>query len=451
MTQTDLIIIGAGPGGYETALEAAQCGLQVVLIDKHKVGGTCLNEGCIPTKCLCHTAETLHTIKNCIADGISFDGDARLDLSQAVARKNQIVEQLGNDITMQLKKAGVTYVHGTARLTSANTVAVVLDDGSEQSFEAKDIIIACGSKTAFLPIEGAHLPKVLTSTEMLNLDSIPERICIIGGGVIGLEFASIFNTFGSQITVVEFCKEVLPFFDKDIAKRLRLALKKSGIDFRLSSQVVAIHDKGGCYEVEYVANDNHETVECDYVLMAVGRKANLEALNLADYNIEVSRRGIVVDEYYQTTVPHIYAIGDINGQMQLAHAATFQGKTALAKILGKSSPIQHSLCPAVVFTHPEVAMVGKTEEQLKEEGIEFATRKCQYGANGRALSMGAAEGLLKMYVSADGHILGVHILGSHAAELIHEATAWMSTNATIEQVRQTIHAHPTLNELFINA
>ncbi|MBR1889820.1 MAG: dihydrolipoyl dehydrogenase [Alloprevotella sp.] len=449
MQNVDLFIIGAGPGGYETALSAAASGLSVALADKAELGGTCLNVGCIPTKSLCHTAEVLDEARKSAEVGINLNGSIELDLPSAVERKNQIVAQLRAGIAAQLKRQKVEYLQGEAKLLSQHEVSVTLSDGTEKSFCTKDIIIAAGSRTAILPIEGANLPQVLTSTELLDLQDVPERLCIIGGGVIGLEFASIFNTFGSKVTVVEFCPEVLPFFDKDIAKRLRLALKKSGIEFRLGSRVTAIRNIDKAVEIAFTKEETEDRVEADVVLMAVGRRANTEAVNLAAVGIETDRRGIVVDEHFQTNVPHIYAVGDINGRMQLAHAATFQGKSVLAHILGHDEQITHDLCPAVVFTRPELAMVGLTEEQLKNSGTDYRVIKSQYGANGRALTMGAAEGLVKLLVGTDDKVLGAHILGAHAGELIHEMTAWIRCGATLDTLRTTIHAHPTLSELLI--
>lgn len=448
MQQFDILIIGAGPGGYETAIEAAKAGRRVALVDSHKLGGTCLNVGCIPTKCLCHTADLLRDARNQSSAGVENMAEPVLNLSQAVARKNDVVAQLIAGIAMQLKKVGVSYLQGHARFLSANEVAVE-SEGTETVIQATDIIIATGSESAILPIEGVQHPKVLTSTEMLDLEEVPERLCIIGGGVIGMEFASIFNTFGSRVTVVEFCKEILPPFDKDIAKRLRLSLKKSGIEFLTGSQVTAIRDNGANLEVAYLAGENTGAVEADFVLMAVGRRAKLESLNLDDIGVTYTRKGILVDENFQTNIPHVYAIGDITGLMQLAHAATFHGKTALAHILQADYPIRHEFCPAVVFTHPEIAMIGKTEEQLKSEGIAYNVRKVQYGAVGRALTMAETEGLMKVYTAEDGQILGVHIMGSRASELIHEAAVVMNANLTIDYLKHVIHAHPTLSELFL--
>lgn len=448
--QFDLIIIGAGPGGYETALEAAHKGLNVAIIEKEQLGGTCLNVGCIPTKCLCRNAEVLEDVKNAVRYGVNT-GDVAFNMVQAVARKDEVVGKLVAGVEALMKTPGITLYRGTAMFQDAHSVCV---EGEESVvIQAPNVIIATGSVTKFLPIEGAHGRGVVTSTEMLSLMEVPGRLCIIGGGVIGLEFASIFNAFGSEVTVVEFCKEVLPFFDRDMAKRLRTSMKKRGITFRTGAAVTRIED--GTEEAKKVFFDEkgkEGCVEADLVLMAVGRAANLESLNFEDAGIATTRRGVVVDEHMQTNVPGVYAIGDINGLMQLAHAATAQGKVALGRILADnaSETMNLNTCPAAVFTVPELAMVGKTEEQLTDEGVEYNVHKAFYRANGKALAMDADDGIMKMLTDAEGRVLGGHILGVHAADIIHEVTLLMSLGGTLNDLRRTIHAHPTLSEILIS-
>ena len=369
----DLIIIGAGPGGYETAVKAAKAGLKTVIIEKEALGGTCLNAGCIPTKCLCHSAEVHDEV---LAVGYA---DAAVDIAALVARKDSVVEKLRQGVAMLMKTPGITLVQGEARFIDAHTVAVRKADGEEEQFTAPNVIIATGSVTKFLPIPGAHAKGVITSTEALNLTTLPKRLCIIGGGVIGMEFASIFRSFGVEVEVVEFMKEILPAFDRDIAKRLRTSLKKRGIGFHVGAAAKAIYE-GEPMRVEYEEKGKLQSLECDLVLMAVGRGANLEAINLDDIGVAYTRRGITVDADMQTNIPGVYAIGDVNGLCQLAHAATFQGYCALdhiirlvrdAAINGCENPYHAALTviPAAVFTNPEVAMVGQTEEQLTEAGI----------------------------------------------------------------------------------
>ena len=451
----DLIIIGAGPGGYETAVKAAKAGLKTVIIEKEALGGTCLNAGCIPTKCLCHSAEVHDEV---LAAGYA---DAAVDIAALVARKDSVVEKLRQGVAMLMKTPGITLVQGEARFIDAHTVAVRKTDGEEEQFTAPNVIIATGSVTKFLPIPGAHSKGVITSTEALNLTTLPKRLCIIGGGVIGMEFASIFRSFGVEVEVVEFMKEILPAFDRDIAKRLRTSLKKRGIGFHVGAAAKAIYE-GEPMRVEYEEKGKLQSLECDLVLMAVGRGANLEAINLDDIGVAYTRRGITVDADMQTNVPGVYAIGDVNGLCQLAHAATFQGYCALHHILhfvqdaamfGCENPYHAALTviPAAVFTNPEVAMVGQTEEQLTEAGIEYKAQKSFYRANGKALSMDADDGLVKILVAPDGKILGAHILGAHASDLIHEVAVLMRQGGTIHDIAHTVHAHPSLSEILLAA
>ncbi|MBR1652266.1 MAG: dihydrolipoyl dehydrogenase [Alloprevotella sp.] len=448
----DIIIIGAGPGGYETALEAAQKGLAVAIVEKNQLGGTCLNVGCIPTKCFCRNAEVLSDVQEAARYGIDT-GEVHFDLTRVVERKNEVVGKLVGGVETLMKTPGITLFRGEARFRDdAHTVSVRTDDENEHVVEATNVIIATGSVSKFLPIEGAHGERVVTSTEMLDLNEVPRRLCVIGGGVIGLEFASIFNTFGSEVSVIEFCGEVLPFFDRELSKRLRTSLKKRGITLKTGAAVTRIEDGAdGQKTIYYDEKGKESSLDADLVLMAVGRGANLESLNLSDVGIATTRRGISVDENMQTNVPGVYAIGDVNGLMQLAHAATAQGKVALAHILGQPSMAAPdlSVCPAAVFTVPEFAMVGKTEENLKTEGVAYEVHKAFYRANGKALAMNADDGIMKLLTDADGHILGAHILGAHAADIIHEVSALMNLGGTLSQLRRMIHAHPTLSEILV--
>ena len=450
--EANLIIIGAGPGGYETAVHAAKEGLQVVLIEEHKVGGTCLNEGCIPTKCLCHSAEVLSQIQTeATSLGINCEG-VSFNLSQAINRKNEIVGRLSAGVSTLLNHPNICLVQGKAQFTAPHTISVQNSDGEENQYSAPHIIIASGSESKYLPIPGAKGPGVVTSTEMLRLTEVPKRLCVIGGGVIGLEFASIYAAFGSEVTVVEYCKEILPQFDKDIAKRLRTALKKRGITFYTDAAVRSIEStESNVSLVSYETKGRSAQIEADLVLMAVGRSPRTTGLGLEEVGIKYSQRGIVVDENMQTSVAGVYAVGDVNGLCQLAHAATFQGYRALEHILGHESKTPLDIVPAVVFTLPEAATVGLSEETLTESGQSYVAHKSFYRANGRALTAGAEEGLVKLLVNPEGKILGAHILGSHAAELIHEVSLAMSTGSTLEQIKNSIHAHPSLSELVLNA
>ena len=460
-----IIIIGAGPGGYETALLAAKRGVEVILIEAGHVGGTCLNEGCIPTKSFCRNAEVLDELREAEAfgvTGLSYD----FDFKTVAARKNAVVEQLRGGVEGLLGHKLITWVRGKASFKDEHTVSVIPSDPSvipseaegrvEKSLEytADYIIIATGSVSASLPIPGADLPGVLTSKEILDLGEVPSRLCVIGGGVIGLEFASVFRSFGSEVTVLEYFKDILPRFDSDLSKRLKQSLGKRGIEINTQAQVTGITiDDSSVYKVSYTRKGKEETVEADKVLMAVGRKANVDSLNLADAGIEFTPRGIVVDDRtMQTNVPHIYAIGDINGRMMLAHAATFQGIVALDHIMGIENNIDLSVMPAAVFTTPEAASVGMTEDECKEAGRSVKCLKSFFRANGKAVTMAQTDGFCKLVVDAEtGEILGCHLFGPHASDIVQEACALISRKATIEQFKDIIHTHPTLTEVLQSA
>ncbi len=465
-----IIIIGAGPGGYETALLAAKRGVEVVLIEAGPVGGTCLNEGCIPTKAFCRNAEVLEGLREASefgVTGLSYD----FDFSKVVERKNAVVEQLRGGVEGLLAHKLITLVRGKASFKDDHTVVVTSATSSEegttcQEYSADYIIMATGSVSVSLPIPGADLPDVLTSREILDIQDVPLSLCIIGGGVIGLEFASIFRSFGSEVTVLEYCKDILPRFDTDLAKRLKQSLGKKGIEIVTQAQVTGIEilqDGKESYQVTYTRKDKEEAVRAGKVLMAVGRRANTASLNLADAGVEFTKRGVTVNEYMQTNVPHIYAIGDINGLMMLAHAATFQGIVALDHIMGVENSIDLSVMPAAVFTSPEAASVGLTEDECKEKGIPVKCLKSFFRANGKAVTMGQTDGFCKMVVAAEpknpddvtpyapGRVLGCHLYGPHASDIVQEACALITRKATLEEFRSIIHTHPTLTEVLQSA
>lgn len=453
-----IIIIGAGPGGYETALLAAGRGVEVILIESAHVGGTCLNEGCIPTKAFCKNAEVIDGLKEASSFGVT-DLSYGFDFKAVTARKNAVVEQLRGGVEGLLSHKLITLVRGRASFKDEHTVVV---DGQE--YDADYILIATGSVSASLPIPGADLPGILTSREILDMEEVPKSLCVIGGGVIGLEFASIFRSFGSEVTVLEYCKDILPRFDTDLAKRLKQSLGKRGIEICTQAQVTEIGQEGDAYRVSFTRKGKEESVVADKVLMAVGRRANTASLNLADAGIAFDRRGITVNEYMQTNVPHIYAVGDINGLMMLAHAATFQGIVALDHIMGLENGIDLSVMPAAVFTSPEAASVGKTEDECKEAGIPVKCLKSFFRANGKAVTMGETDGFCKVVVAAEpkdgseplpghvpGQILGCHLYGPHASDIVQEACALISRKATLEEFAGIIHTHPTLTEVLQSA
>ena len=445
MQSTDLIIIGGGPGGYETALLAAQRGLAVTLIERGNLGGTCLNEGCIPTKTLCRSAALACDMKKAAELGVAV-GDWSVDFPTIMARKNAVVEQLRTGVEALMRHPKISLVTGDARFVDALTVEV-----AGERYAARDVIIATGSTAATLPIEGADLPGVVTSKELLDLHELPQRLTVIGAGVIGLEFASIFHALGSNVTVLEYAREVLPHFDTDMAKRLRQSLGKRGIVIETQAAVKSVAKINSSLAVNYEKKGKTLAVEADVVLMAVGRKANVSSLNLDDVGIDYTQRGITVDDNMLTNVPHVYAIGDINGKMMLAHAATFQGVCALNHIMGESCRVRLDVMPAAVFTMPEAATVGLTEEDCKERGIEYVAKKSFFRANGKALSIGEPEGYCKLLVAADHRLLGCHILGAHASDVVQEVCALITRGAFCDDLALTIHAHPTLSEVVLSA
>ncbi len=456
MQQSDLIIIGAGPGGYETAVKAAHAGLKTVIFEQARLGGTCLNVGCIPTKCFCKNAELLSELTEAELLGIKDLSHGAIDMSKVVERKNEVVSTLVSGIEALLKHPNITRVRGKAKFVNAKTIEVpeAMDakgEHTETLYTAPNIIIATGSVTKFLPIDGKDLPKVLTSTEMLDLTEVPRRLAVIGGGVIGMEFASIFNAFGSEVTVLEYCKEILPNFDADIAKRLKTSLKGKGINIINNAAVNGIKDNGGHYAVTYMLKDKEESVEADIVLMAVGRAANIQSLNLADVGIQTDRRGIVTDDDFRTNVEGVYAIGDINGKCQLAHAASFQGQHVLNVILDRKDYIRLDIMPAAVFTNPEAATVGLTAEYCKEHGINAKAHKSFFRANGKALAMNESDGMVKILTDDNDVIIGCHMYGPHSADLIHEVAALMNKDAKLSELADIVHAHPTLGEIILNA
>lgn len=446
-THIPLLIIGAGPGGYETALLAAHRGMEVVLIEKGPVGGTCLNEGCIPTKAFCRHAQLLDELRE--AETLGIGGlQYSFDFQAVLKRKEQIIGQLRQGVEGLLQHKLIRFVSGDARFRDEHTVQV-----GEHTFTADHIVIATGSVPQILPIPGNDLPGVISSAEILNLKQVPEHLCIIGAGVIGLEFASIFNSFGSRVTVLEYCREILPRFDTDLAKRLKQSLTKRGIDIQTQAQVSKIErTEAGKLSVCYLKKDKELYAESDYVLMAVGRRPNTGSLNLDDIGIQYSKKGIEVNGNMQTNLPHIYAIGDINGGYMLAHAATFQGIRALNHIQGLTDSLRLDVVPAAVFTRPEAATVGLTEEACKAQEIPYQTHKSFFRSNGKAVCLQETDGFCKLLSHKEtGRLLGGHLFGPHASDLIQELTALIQQDKTIADLRSTIHAHPTLSEVLLEA
>ena len=448
MDKTDLLIIGSGPGGYRTASYAAKNGLHVTIIEKDQLGGTCLNAGCIPTKCLAHDAEVR------IAALSSLDTLPSLDFVKVMERKNGVLNQLREGINTLLNQPNINLIKGEAHFVSDHIVEV-----GDRKIEAKNIIIATGSQAKLPPfinredyLNSPTLKRsVVTSTELLSIDELPKRLVIIGAGVIGMEFASAFAAFGCQVVVVEYMKECLPMIDSDIAKRLRKMLEKRGVTFYMQSAVEKVIPPTEEDNVDTVVvfnkKDKEIKLEADLVLVATGRQPNVMDIGLDSTNIEYSLKGIPVDKNMETNINGVYAIGDVNARQMLAHAATFQGFRAINHILSKQDNIRLEIMPSAIFTYPEAACVGKTEEQCKEAGIKYTIRKGFYRSNGKALSMNETEGMIKILIGEDGLILGGHAYGSHSADLIQELSALMNRDTTLDEICDIIHIHPTLSEI----
>ncbi len=437
--KTDIIIIGAGPGGYHTAVYAAHHGLSVLIVERDAVGGTCLNHGCIPTKALCHDAAMIEAVAAVIGER------PQVDFSKIINRKRDVVMRLRGDVETLLSMPGITLVRGEAVLKNSHTVTINGED-----YTASNIIIATGSHPKMPKIEGADQPGVMTSTELLDIEQLPEALCVIGAGVIGLEFASVFRSFGCEVSVIEYMKECLPPYDKDISRRVRKAMEKRGIKFIMQAAVSKINRADNHLEVVYDCKGKEGIASADIILVATGREADFGGLGIETSGIATEHGNIIVDDNMQTNVNGVYAIGDVNGRCMLAHAAIMQGMRCINHIIGKTDNIRLDMIPSAVFTNPEAASVGLTEAQCRNAEIDFSVRKTPYRANGRAVADDADDGLLKLISSPDGRIVGCHVCGEHASAIVQEASALMSMNCTIDRLQDITHIHPTISELLIN-
>lgn len=430
MTPCDLIIIGGGPGGYPAAQIAAAEGLNVVLIERDRLGGTCLNRGCIPTKAMTRVAEVAMTVTDAANYGVETVGcPVSIDYQRATRHRDEVVTAMREGLASTM--ANVNIVIGEAVVDSTEPPTVT---AAGTTFTAPRLIVATGAAPARLPIEGADL--ALTSDDLTTGSTLPESLVVIGGGVIGLEFASIFNALGSKVTIVEFLPEILPPCDAEIAKRLRTALKRRGIDIITDAAVTALRPG---MEIDYQRRGKTATLQAEAVLMAVGRRAVVPR----GLNVELNRNGsIKVDpETFETSAKGVYAVGDVNGICQLAHAATAQAE----RVMGRE--IDLSVIPSAVFTSPEVAMVGKTEKQALESGHDITVGKAMFRSNGKAQAMGETDGLVKVIVDRDNDLLlGAFIVGPHAADLIEELSLAMSSRLPVREILSSVHAHPTLSE-----
>ncbi len=456
MNQYDVIIIGSGPGGYVAAIRCAQLGLKTAIIEKYNsLGGTCLNVGCIPSKALLDSSEhyhnAIHTFKE---HGIDMKGVPTVNIAQMVKRKQDVVDQTVGGINFLMKKNKIEVYTGHGSFVDKNTVSIAKADGSDEKISGKNIIIATGSKPASLPFINIDKKRIITSTEALKLDEIPKHLIVIGGGVIGLELGSVYGRLGAKVSVVEFMDSIIPTMDRTMGKDLQRVLKKNNFDFYLSHKVKAVSIKGKTVTVVADNSKGEELVlEGDYVLVAVGRKPYTDKLALDKAGVKVDDRGRVdVNAHLQTNIPGIYAIGDVIKGAMLAHKAEEEGVFVAETIAGQKPHINYNLIPGVVYTWPEVAAVGQTEEELKAAGIPYKTGSFPFKASGRARASMDIDGQVKVLAHKDtDEILGVHMIGPRAADMIAEAVVAMEFRASAEDIGRISHAHPTFTECFKEA
>lgn len=450
MEKYDVIVIGSGPGGYVAAIRAAQLGKKTAIIEKYPtMGGTCLNVGCIPSKALLDSSENYYNTVNSIQDhGITVK-DIKVDLGRIIERKGEVVKANTSGIEYLMKKNKITTYEGVASFEDTKKVAIALTDGKKTTIEGANIIIATGSKPLSLPFIKIDKKRVITSTEALNLEKIPKSLLVIGAGAIGLELGSVYARLGTEVTVVEYMDRVLPAMDQDLSKELQRVLRKQGLKFNLSHQLTEV--KASKSKVTIKALDKKEKeveLEAEYCLVAVGRRPYTDGLGLEKIGIELNKQGqIPVNEYLETSVKGIYAIGDVIKGAMLAHKAEDEGVFVAEVIAGQKPSINYKLIPGVVYTWPEVAGVGYTEQELKKEGRAYKTGSFPFRALGRSRASGDIDGVAKVIADKDtDELLGIHIIGARAADLIAEAVVALEYRASAEDIARMSHAHPTYSE-----
>lgn len=453
MSETyDLVVIGGGPGGYVAAIRAAQLGMKTACVEmRGSLGGTCLNVGCIPSKHMLHASHAYEEAGHAFSNlGINVKG-LELDLKQMLKSKDEVVDSLTKGIEFLFKKNKIDYIVGRGRITGKGKVAVSVEDkpGKDQVLEATNILIATGSETTPLPGIEIDEKKIVSSTGALELKKVPKKMVIIGGGVIGLELGVVWRRLGAEVEVVEFLDRILPTMDRELGKHMQRSLKKSGFTFRLSTKVTAAKTtrSGVTLTVEPANGGDAEEIQADIALVAIGRRPYTEGLGLEDVGVELDRGKVKIDSHYRSNVEGIWAIGDVVDGPMLAHKAEDEGATVVEIMAGQASHIDYDCIPGVVYTSPEVASVGRTEEQLKDQGIAYKVGKFPFQANSRARANGGGEGFVKILADAEtDQVLGAHIIGPDAGTLIAEITLGMEFGAAAEDIARTCHAHPTLNE-----
>jgi len=445
-----IVIIGGGPGGYVAGIRAAQRGADVTVVEKDLLGGTCLNRGCIPTKALLGSVEALHKARSGAEFGFVAAGDIKPDFARMMERKSAISKQLRDGIHALFKKNKVKLVVGDGRIIAAGTVQVETADGTV-TLEADKIIIATGSEPARLPFFDFDQPTVLTSTGALELTSIPETLLIIGAGVIGCEFASVFSELGTTITMVEMMPQMLPLEDTRLAKQFQQIFKKKGIEVLLKTKVDGIAEYGANHITANIEGGNQITAE--KMLVSIGRQPNSKGIGLETVGVETDGRGyIVVNDKLETSAPNVYAIGDVNGGILLAHVASYEGLVAVENCLGGDQERDLKVVPSCIYTLPEIASIGLTEDQARDEGFEPITGTFRLGAAGKALAIGEAVGYIQLVADRNtDKVLGANMMGPHVTDLIHEIAVAIKNDLTVRQIGDTIHAHPTIGEALMEA
>lgn len=450
MSQFDITVIGSGPGGYVSAIRCAQLGFKTALIEKYNtLGGTCLNVGCIPSKALLDTSEEFEKAKHSFADYGIVINEPKADIAKMIERKNGVVEQTTKGIEFLMNKNKVTVFQGIGSFESATQINVTKNDGTSEKIESKYTIIATGSKPSTLPFIKIDKERIITSTEALSLKEIPKKLLVIGGGVIGLELGSVYLRLGSEVTVIEYMDKIIPGMDGALSKELQKVLKKQGMKFELSSAVSAVERSGDSVKVTAKNKKGEEvSFEGDYCLVAVGRRPYTDGLGLENAGVELDERGRVkVNEQLQTNVSNIYAIGDVVKGAMLAHKASEEGVFVAETLAGQKPHINYNLIPGVVYTWPEVAGVGKTEEQLKAEGIAYKIGNFPMRALGRSRASGDTDGFVKIIADEKtDEILGFHMIGARAADIVHEGLIGMEFRASAEDLARMCFAHPTFSE-----
>ncbi len=450
MSAYDLIVIGTGPGGYVCAIRASQLGLKVAVVEKRAThGGTCLNVGCIPSKALLHASE-LYDAAGHELPAMGIEVKPKLDLQKMMAFKDEGVKGNVDGVAFLLRKNKVDHFHGTGRIAGPGKVEITFINGEKQALEAKSVVIATGSDVARLPGIDIDEKTIVSSTGALSLGKVPKRMLVIGAGVIGLELGSVWRRLGAEVTVVEFLDRILPGLDGEVARQMQKILAKQGMTFKLGHKVTAVEKAGAAHKVaiEPANGGKAETIETDVVLVAIGRVPHTDGLGLADAGVALDNRGrVIVDDRFETSVAGVYAIGDVISGPMLAHKAEDEG-VAVAEILaGEAGHVNYGVIPNVVYTFPEVASVGKTEEELKAAGIAYKTGKFPFTANGRAKANRQTDGFVKILADAEtDRVLGAHIIAAAASEMIAEAAVLMEFGGSAEDLARTCHAHPTLTE-----